>query len=97
VALRKFLVTMLSLLIALTAFSASFVAIAFAAEKLLTVIYERPGDFSSGDTAGWAFLTLSPLIVPLDILISLGLAALVFRVSRARLRRRARPKPMATH
>jgi hypothetical protein len=88
---------MLSLLIALTAFGLSFVLIAFVVQKLLIVIYQRPGDFSSADAAGWALLIFSPLIVPLDILISLGLALLVFRVSRARLRHRAAPKPEALH
>jgi hypothetical protein len=83
---------MLSLLFALTAFSVSFVLFAFVAQKLLIVIYHRAGDLSSGDTAGWAFLFLSPLIVPLDILISLGLAVLAFRVSLARLRHPAAPK-----
>jgi hypothetical protein len=84
---------MLSLVIALTAFGLSFVLFAFVAQKLLIVIYERPGDFSSGDAAGWAFLILSPLIVPLDILISLGLAVLAFRVSRARSRDRTFSAP----
>jgi hypothetical protein len=69
----------LAFLAAVVAFLSSFGMLVYAAPDVLTVLYRRhsnPGDASAGDTAGWAMILVSPILL-LGFLIFAGLVAIV--------------------
>lgn len=71
----------ISLLIALVATTISFVLVEMIALQLLLLKFVTPDDPSSGDSAGWGFVILQPIIILADILISLVLGGFAYRFS----------------
>ena len=67
-------------LAALAAAVGSFFAIAVAVIEL-GVVWAKlryPGDLSGGDSVGWGLVFLAPILVPLDLAVSLAVGAVVF-------------------
>jgi hypothetical protein len=75
----------LALLAASLAFPAGFCVLVLAATWLLTVMYgwNHPHDYSAGDTSGWALIYLSPVLLPVFlILAALGAVATYAAITR---------------
>lgn len=75
-----------SVVIALVSAVASFVLTELIALRVVLVKYEVPGDASSGDTAGWAFVFLQLMIFPVAVLIGVGIGTLSYWISFTKLR-----------
>src|SRR5258708_20729016 len=85
--MNKRLRVLLCLLIRMAPATASFALIVVVANRLIVwgFTHNYPYDPSAGGTAGWAFVFLMPLIVPLEAVISLALGFLAYLFARARV------------
>lgn len=72
-------------IIAMMGFAFSFVMIATISVAVLTRVFVRPEDPSSGDGVAWLLIFSFPLTVPMDALISLIVAVLVYSFASRRL------------
>jgi hypothetical protein len=77
---------LVSLLVALAASAISCALVAWLILGGFAAIFARPGDPSSGDSAGWAFVFSLPIIVPLDVIVSLGVGVAAYAFTSRSLR-----------
>jgi hypothetical protein len=84
--MNKLLPVLLCLLIGAATAAASVAAIVAAADGLIIwgFTHNHLNDPSAGDSAGWAFLFLSPVILPVGAIIGLLLGFLAYAFARAR-------------
>jgi hypothetical protein len=85
--MNKHLRVLLCLLIATVTAVTSLAVIVVVANQLMIwgFAHNHPNDASAGDSAGWAFLFLSPVILPIGAIIGLVLGSLAYSSARARL------------
>ena len=88
--MSRFQTTAISLLVALTVTAISFVLVEMIALQLIILRFIAPNDPSSGDGAGWGFIILQPIIILVDILISLVIGGVAYRLSFTKLGRAAK-------
>ena len=67
-------------LLALLAFPAALAALVATTAGTLTLAYgwNHPNDGSSGDSAGWALILLSPIMLPLFLMLALAVSIAVY-------------------
>ena len=67
-------------LCALLAFPAALAALVATTAWTLTLAYgwNHPSDGSTGDSAGWALILLSPILLPLFLMIALAVSIAVY-------------------
>jgi ABC-type antimicrobial peptide transport system permease subunit len=85
--MRNGALIILSSLIAILAFFVVFVFVGLKVLDLFTMKFGAPGDSSSGDTAGWAFVFSLPIFIPIDFIISAIAGFIAGRFSYNKLRR----------
>jgi hypothetical protein len=92
--MNKRLRILLCLLIGMATATACFASIVGVANWLIVwgLTRNHPYDPSAGDSAGWAFIFLTPVIVPLAAVISLALGFLAYLFARARVSVVGRPE-----
>jgi hypothetical protein len=84
--MNKHLRVFLCVLVGAVTAAASVAVIVAVADELIIwgFTHNHPNDLSAGDSAGWAFLFLSPVILPIGTIIGLVLGSLVYAFARAR-------------
>ena len=67
---------------AILALPLTFCLLAMVAAELLRMAYgwNHPADNSAGDTAGWAMIFISPILLPIFAIFSIAAAVAVYRV-----------------
>lgn len=85
--MNKRLRILLSVLGGLTAAAGALVVVALLANGLIIwgFTHGHPHDVSAGDSAGWAFVFLSPVIFILGVGVSAAVGLLAYSFARARL------------
>jgi hypothetical protein len=73
-------------MLALTAAAFSFVLVEWLSMQLTILSFVRNGDPSSGDSAGWAFIIMQPIIIVIGIFIGHIVVGVVFYFSYTYLR-----------
>jgi hypothetical protein len=86
--MNKHLRILLSVLSGLVAGVASFALIVVLANASIiwTFTHGHPNDPSAGDSAGWAFVFLSPVILAVGMGVSAAVGLLTYSFARTRLR-----------
>jgi hypothetical protein len=71
---------LLAVLVGLAALPVTFCLLATLAAKLLQVAYgwNHPADYSAGDTAAWAMIIMSPVLLPIFAILSIAVAGVVY-------------------
>jgi ABC-type uncharacterized transport system permease subunit len=84
--MNKHLRVLLCLLIGMVTAAASLALIVAVADGLIIwgFTHNHPNDSSAGDSAGWAFLFLSPVMLPIGAIIGLVSGSLAYSFARAR-------------